>query len=450
MNIDYLTFKSNRRFGVEFEVNRQITQQGLVEAVRAAIPKVQCHIEGWHYDCNNAGWVVKTDSSCGDQGNKHLDGGGYEIVSCVGSGIEHLLNIERVAESLSKAGAITNNHCGFHCHVEINDLEAVNAATLLAYWCKIEPLMGNIVPKHRLRSKHCKFFTKHRTKFPAVVAISDPLRFWELMKLRTLGPEAKRTTLTLVNYQRTKFPDGSFGAFNRPTVELRLPEGTVNPFDVKNWVRLFIHFVDTCSFKHFPCGIQAANFKESLEILGLLTPDSDVSVLSPGLFETKIWLLNRLYTYASTSQLRKEVFDYYTKIAMPDMEWNFPLLKLHNDFLAESKEAEKIKQSKLQKKNARIPVNRTEDYIPWSVRVAGNSLEGRYNKKFRQSVLEEYSKKDGRVLSESLKSFLEKHSNKSSEQAPATGSFAERMAKWRKSFEDSPIMLDSLQWDESL
>ena len=373
MEIDYQAFDSKRRFGVEFEVNRAITQQALVNAVLKAIPKSNCKIEGWHYDCGNPSWVVKTDSSCGDHGNKQLDGGGFEIVSCVGQGLDHLLNIEKVATELRAAGAVVNNHCGFHCHVEVADLETVQAATLLAYWCKIEPLMGNAVPIHRLRSRHCKFFTKHRTKFPAIVNMNDPVRFWESMRLRTLGPEAKRTTATLVNYQRTKYGQGEWSGFNRPTIELRLPEGTVNAFDAKNWVRFFIHFVENCSFKHFPNNVRNATLMETLELMGMHTEDK-FTVQSAGLLETKIWFLNRLYTYSTNTLLRKEVMNYWSSMALANMPWPFPPLKLHNDFVTQwklQKDSAKDKVTRLTRQHRRRPVHRDDDRNTWSARVAG-------------------------------------------------------------------------------
>ena len=323
MNVTYLPFASKRRFGVEIEINRDLSPEYLVQIVNQALGKPKCSAIHWHFTCGNTqAWYVKPDSSCGDLGNKSKDGGGYEVVSAVGKGVRHLKRVESVAQALLVGGAVTNQHCGFHCHVEIKDFTQSQAAILLAYWCKIESIISHMVPSHRLKTHHCKLFTRNKKKFPNVKKAKCWEDFWDVMQLRNLGADAKRTSLTLVNWQRTNSSSDSWHSFDRPTAELRLPEGSVIAHDLKNWTRLFIHFVETASTRFFPGNVNASSFDETLEILGLRHRDS-FAILSPGLYETKVWLLQRLYQYARSTSLKLQVRRHWQNMSSADINWRF-------------------------------------------------------------------------------------------------------------------------------
>lgn len=323
MDLTYVPFKSQRRFGVEIEVNRKLTTKALTTAVDTALSKKITSVDRWGYSCNNKNWIVKPDSSCGDTGNKNNDGGGYEIVSAVGRGSKHLLNIDNVTQALLESKAQVNPFCGLHCQVEIKDFNENQAAILLAYWCKIEDIMSQAVPQHRRGSYHCVPHTKRKmwSKINHKTSIRD---FWEIMRLRDLGPSGKRNTITLVNYQRTNVTSGQWSRFDRPTVELRYPESSLYSYDVKNWARLFVHFVEHISTAAGPANYSPSNLQDCLAILGLDHHYGDsFGILSPGLHETCCWFLFRLYKYASTQSLKAEVLAYYKKIVSEKIKWPY-------------------------------------------------------------------------------------------------------------------------------
>ena len=329
MNVSYISFCSKRRFGVELEVNKKLSPDDLANATNRALDgNHRCYTSGWGHTYASDGWCVKPDSSCGDLGDKSLDGGGYEVVSSPGKGSRHLRRVAEVAAALAKAGAKTNKHCGLHCHVEIKDFTIREAAILLAYWCKIEPLLIHVVPRHRLETHHCKLFTKQSKKFSTVKSCRDWADFWDAMKLRRYNASDKRTALTLVNYQRTHSTAMDWETFNRPTVELRLPEGTLIPHDVKNWVRLFVHFVENISTWDFPSSVGAANLEESLEIMGLRSSDG-FAVLSPGLHETKCWLLHRLLTHSRSSMIKSRALRLWQAMSTFNMPWRYEFPQVH-------------------------------------------------------------------------------------------------------------------------
>ena len=322
MKVKYLQFCSKRTYGVEIEVNRDLTQNALRDVVNVALGDNVATTSGWGYTCNNDYWVVKPDSSCGDLGNKNADAGGYEVVSDVGRGVSHLLDITKVTAELKKAKAKTNNYCGFHCQVEIKDFKTADAATLLAYWCKVESFVGEMLPSRRLTSPHCRAFTDSRTKWTKAKKITTAADFWKLMKLSAFGANAKRNTITLVNYQRSKSTAPQWNYFHRPTVELRYPESSIESFEVKNWTRLFVNFVDRCYGRTFPENLQPASFREALIILGLKDPDY-FTILSPGLFETKCWLLYRLNKYTTKAMTQQLLREEWRSMHAPDLKWKF-------------------------------------------------------------------------------------------------------------------------------
>src|SRR5687768_15713558 len=108
MNVVFQSFDSKRKFGVELEVNGKFDRVHLARVIQSSgihNSRNTC-VEEWGYTCNNTYWVVKPDSTCGDQGTKALDGGGFEAVSPAAIGHQHLLDIALVAEKLRDAGAV--------------------------------------------------------------------------------------------------------------------------------------------------------------------------------------------------------------------------------------------------------------------------------------------------------------------------------------------------------
>jgi len=334
MNVKYAAFQTKRRFGVEIEINRHLNQQRLVNIVNDAVGDKLCEQTGWGYSCNNTRWIVKPDSSCGDLGDREKDGGGYEIASAVGSTSKHINKIEAVVDALKQSKAEVNPFCGLHVQVEIRDFSDQQAATLLAYWCRIERIIGHAVPKHRIQNLHCKFHTLNKKLWPSAELTTNAKDFWHIMKLKSsLGAPAKRNTMTLINYQRTKSHSYEWDLFDRPTVELRLPESSLDSYDVKNWARLFVHFVETCANKEFPKTLQLAKFDEMLEILGLRDSQSQSSILSPGLFETKCWLLHRFQKYARSQQVSRVVSKCWQQMVSPMISWRFAFPQVEKPFI---------------------------------------------------------------------------------------------------------------------
>lgn len=315
MKLLYQSFDSPRRFGVEMEVNGSVAPQNLSKAISEYCGFANS-VVGWHYTIDNQRWEVKPDSTCGDTGRKQ-DGGGYEAVSPPGHGANHLAAVGSVADALKKIGAKTNDHCGFHCQVEIKDFNDTMAATVGAYWCQLEKVISQMVPPHRTGrgGKYCRLLTKKYTFRKKSYTASE---FWATIQPNDLGPPGKRTAISFINYMRAKSGDYQWEAFaNRRTVELRLPESSLLSNDTKNWARFFVHFVETSSKKAFPHDISFVGVRDALSIMGLDSSSHPI-ILSPGLYETKIWVLNRILRFGQSPALCDEARRILAEIILDD------------------------------------------------------------------------------------------------------------------------------------
>jgi hypothetical protein len=92
---------------------------------------------------------------------------------------------------------------------------------------------------------------------------------------------------------------------NRSTIEFRIGEGEgcLDPYMVKNWVRLVVHFVEMMKNRAAPgryepgdqwSGLCWLDPQEVMEIMGFWKP------LSKGLEETRNWFLARLWSNLNT------------------------------------------------------------------------------------------------------------------------------------------------------
>jgi hypothetical protein len=288
--VRYVNFRSTRSFGIELEVNEKVNAKELANAIKKVDEKhaiVQSN--NYQQDYSNTYWHVKFDRSCGDVKGR----GGWEVASYKAAGFEDINNIGRVTKALKECGAKVNDNCGYHIHVEIKDFTINCAATLVAYWVKIEPVICEMLPKHRRNNPYCRllgngFYDKK---------IYDTKLFWDTIKPRRFDNNDRRVSLNMCNYLQD-MPQ-------RKTVELRMPECNLDSKDVKNWIRFFVNFVDVVKNKPFPADLSSCNVYDVMKIAGFHS-DNPFYILSKGMRETKIWFMRRLLEFSSNKKIREE------------------------------------------------------------------------------------------------------------------------------------------------
>ena len=101
----------------------------------------------------------------------------------------------------------------------------------------------------------------------------------------------------------TAAQEGTYGVKN--TMELRMPEASLQKEDIVNWIRLYLNFLESTKKAEMPLSRRAAGVKDTLQILGLQGVQN-LFILSGGLYETKTWFLNRIIRNSSTPSLVKE------------------------------------------------------------------------------------------------------------------------------------------------
>lgn len=294
--IEYRRLTTRRRFGVELEVGNSKSREEIARIIRASSPQKQVQITDWAQSNGNAYWHVKWDSTCGPLG-KGKDNG-WEVASYIACGYKDVCHIAQIANALRNGGVQVNPNCGLHIHIDIHDFTPEQAAVLVARWIKIERTISQAIPEHRTHSKYCRLLceiSKAKIDFNKQY---EAERFWRLVRPTNYhihDNNQKKVALNMVNYA-----SALQGHQQRSTVELRLPEGTLYGSDVRNWTRIFLNFVELAKTAPMPETLSPApDPLEELMVYFGLENSMSFYLLSKGLYEAKVWLLNRIRSFAS-------------------------------------------------------------------------------------------------------------------------------------------------------
>ena len=275
MDVAYRKFFCNHCFGVELEVSDTVTQPFIKKVIETTSGKPVKIAIRHAQSKGNKFWHIKYDSTCGVKG-KGQDRG-WEIASYKGETVADVVHIAKVTDNLRLAGLEVNNNCGLHVHVEAKDFTTREMGKLVGYWFKIEDVFMEAVPYRRCFSDYC---VPLRDDMPKSLT-PTPEQLWLHQCPSCLLPwenPERWLTVNLVNYATGLL----YKNYSRSTVEFRLPEGTLALEDVKNWIRLFVHFVDTAKTLPDPCDIMSCvDLGEALRILGLHHTKDTFYILSP-------------------------------------------------------------------------------------------------------------------------------------------------------------------------
>ncbi len=284
-------FSSERCFGLELEFGNKINGYRISDAIAKVDSSREIKIsQHYNRDTDNEFWHVKLDHSCGDVEGDY----GWELASFKASGIKDINLMGRVTKSICEAGANVNDRCALHVHGEIADFSPAQLAVMCAHWIKIEPYICHMIPAHRADNKYCKFF-RHENW------VSDSLKdginltpkyVWDNVKPAKNDNSGRRKSMNICNFIFT----------DRKTVEYRFPESTLSDLDVRNWIKLCISFIEKCKVSEMPKDLKVYDFNGFLNFLGFYGRNPFL-VLSSGILECKIWLLNRVIKYSRSLDL---------------------------------------------------------------------------------------------------------------------------------------------------
>jgi hypothetical protein len=302
-------FSIKRSFGVELEISNigqyietkncfNVKIDYIREIVSNNTIKKVVSSNEWSQSVNNDFWHIKYDATCGEFGKGQGLPRGWEVASFKASGYNDLLHIADMANVLAMYGLRVNSHCGLHIHIDVSDFDTDQVAILVARWIKAEYWMKQSVPKNRRNNKYCKFLTSKK-KYE-LFKHYDPNNFWKIIKPTNFNPHEnsqKKVALNLVNY--TAFKESYFSLDLRPTIELRLPEGTLDGNDIINWVRLCLFFVEASKKSVMPLTLEPEiKITNALDFLGLNGTEAFKK-------ETRNWFLNRIINMGQISFSKK-------------------------------------------------------------------------------------------------------------------------------------------------
>ncbi len=288
-----IQFQSTRRFGAELELN---TEDGVVRKLddkpgqtpkgasivanlitKAVNQTTQIHT--WHHTANNESWIVKPDSSCG-----------IEVCTPILKGWAGLKSMMRVSQSLRDYKWPADRRCSFHVHLNISDMDVMQLASVIAWYIKCEPVFLDAMADYRKCNRYCQ-----------CIGASDLFQETSMVEPNDLIMRVSGVKYYSLNaYHFVK--GGMFSQDNqrKQTIEFRIAENDacLDPYYIKNWVRLLLHFVDVVKDK----GLPQQYFSPKRPMCGLLWLDPiDVfkvlkfdQPLSEGLNQTKQWFAKRI------------------------------------------------------------------------------------------------------------------------------------------------------------
>jgi len=296
MQILFQKLACKRFYGIEMEMGNEVNIAHIRRIIEqnSMIPVKTC---AYRATVNNSYWDVKHDGSCGKKTDKFgINEGGFEVNTYKAYTAKDLAHICNVAKKLKQAGLQVNSNCGLHVHVDVSDFSEEQMGLFIFNWLCIEDIVFQSVPDLRKRSKYCCRNFHSRTS-PFKDMTLTPTQVWDYYRPKTTKLHDnmdRRLAVNFVNYYRFL----KLKYFHRPTVEFRFPEGTLISYHIKNWVKLFLHFINITSKQSLePRQFKQADLETTLNILGLDGNDKEFSLLSPSLYETKIWFLKRINRY---------------------------------------------------------------------------------------------------------------------------------------------------------
>jgi len=285
-----LSFNSTRRFGVEIEINafdglnRPDGGRDRPAGMEAVCKLVQqyaaewCQIRGYAHTEKNDTWVIKPDASCG-----------MEVVTPPIKGWKGVMGVCKVVEAFRVHPDIkADRRCSVHVHAEVADLTDEQLAAVVAWWIKCEPVLMDAMPVERKMNRYCQ-----------KIGLLSLLQHDSILSPRELIDRIADVKYYSLNTHLMKK-----SGYVRKTIEARIAEaaGCTDPYLVKNWIRLFLHFIEMTSRRGLP-----GKYEEGNPMSGYcwLDPEDVLTVLgfggqyelSKGLTQTRNWFLARLKKY---------------------------------------------------------------------------------------------------------------------------------------------------------
>ena len=175
-----------------------------------------------------------------------LPNGGFEINTHPASGAYFLDEMRQIAGALATQGAVVNEKCGCHVHINARDFTFHDISKLIHLYAALEPGIYGMLPSRRQSNRYCvpfgiEYFNRVTTY------LTEHLDGEEKVTRRLLRQAiltALYGTTKIAAYRKTKGGGGNLNRYRginlhswcyRGTVEFRFPPGTVKYTDLVGW-----------------------------------------------------------------------------------------------------------------------------------------------------------------------------------------------------------------------
>jgi len=299
--ITYKTLKFKRRFGIEIEINKSVPKTSIINAIKE-YSNYNVHSFNYGKSVNNKLWHVKSDITCGED-EEDLNGG-WEVASFVGHSPQDIIHMGNVATALKEAGAKVNRFCGLHIHAEATDLLPYQVGIMLAYWIKFEHIMTYLVAPYR-SFEHCTPLTTvmeslEGPKFRSALYYPEdiyncflPIDDIDDTDDDVVDPDPmdyRYRAINIINYHLAIHDRRR----KRKTIELRIPESTLEADNIIGWVRLYLNFIEHIKDAVMPSNLYCCDLRTAMTYLGLGHDHDNFYLFGPSLNKTRVWLLEKL------------------------------------------------------------------------------------------------------------------------------------------------------------
>lgn len=217
-----------RRFGIELEILHENNASEVAEMIRER--GIECHDEYYNHRSREH-WKIVSDASVYGRNMN-----GMEVVSPPLSGQAGIDEVRKMGRILVAIGAKVNGRCGYHCHIEADELTTRELRNVVANFVRRERIVETLVPPSRLSNSYCRSITR-------IGYNEDTNEEYLIESIRSR--RARNTLIQDANPYGCRYYKMNLRSLARHgTIEFRYHSGTCNPSKIVNHVMFCLAFVE--------------------------------------------------------------------------------------------------------------------------------------------------------------------------------------------------------------
>ncbi len=185
----------------------------------------------------------------GVENDGSINGSGIEIQTPPLRGLNAERTIEGVCKQLDSFNGYVDSSCGYHLHVDCNDLESMSGnsqtsavAGLWAFYIAYEDVIMSFLPPSRRKNTYCNPLRSdyHIKEILEAINMDRLEKIWYRARTQIMLNEAKREKKHGSRYRGINLHT----LFSARHIEIRYHSGTINPKKILEWANLHAMIVE--------------------------------------------------------------------------------------------------------------------------------------------------------------------------------------------------------------